>query len=188
MKISGHSAQVAFGVAVVITLACLGAPPTLAGTTGSPGPLACSPSSPIYSVSAPAPVWWSAGQPYQTYGASGITIQIDITTGHTWSGTIGGSGSFDISDIVTNAKASVNASITYTTESTITKNGKYTVPSQWAWGWLAFGSSEYNINWTEYVRDSSCSLVTMASGTGHLPVVNTGFNDGEGMSPAGMFG
>lgn len=150
-------------------------------------PFGCAPSDPIYAVSAPAPSWWASGPSKSTFGPSGVRITVSVTSGYSYSGSIGGSGSFDISAIVAKAQATISAAISYTNSTSVSQSASYVVPSDWAWGWLAYGSAEYNISWTEYLRRESCSLVEVASGSGHLPTRFSGFNKGEGIGPSGTF-
>jgi len=74
-------------------------------------------------------------------------LTVSVTNGSSYSGSIGGSGSFDVSAIVAKAKATIDASIAYNNSTSVTQSASYVVPSDWAWGWLAYGSVEYNISW-----------------------------------------
>jgi hypothetical protein len=109
------------------------------------------------------------------------------TNGYSYSGSIGGIGSFDVRAIVKRAQATINASIAYSDSTSVTQSASYVVSSDRALGWLAHGSAEYNISWQKYLRRESCSLVEVASGRGHLPTRFFGFNKYEGLGPAGTF-
>lgn len=167
----------------------------LAGTTGAPPPSAapsnpgvtpqCGLGAPFYSVGNATPAFTAAGTRYEFTGSPGTPLSVSMQRGTSWSGTVGGSGQFDISAIVASAKATVSGSITYTTDSSATLTvGPWTVPTnQSRWGWVAIGSTQYRMNWYKYVQLSTCAFEKLGSGIASLPTVYPAGNHGLGTPP-----
>jgi len=105
------------------------------------------------------------------YGQPGVTLSISAASGTTFSGTVGGSGSFSIDAIVADAKIGVDSSITKSKTTTVTLGGSWTVPSNQSLGWLALGSQGYKMNWSMGHYSGTCVWSQTGSGTALLPAL-----------------
>lgn len=113
------------------------------------------------------------GDPSKTvYGASGVTLTLSVASGHTWTGTIGGSIKGEVSAIVAGAEASINASISYAKTTTVTLGGSWTVPANMADGWLALGSKGYSFHWEYGSTNGACKWIVSRSGNAKLPAMS----------------
>lgn len=170
-----------FAVVVAVGASVLFGPRAWA-TTATP---LCGQGETIYSVGSATPRFTAASPLYEFVGPPGTPLTVSMTQGHSWSGTIGGSGEFDISAIVASAKATVSASLTYTTDaSTTLKVGPWTVPTdQSRWGWVAIGSVQYTMPWYEYTQLPRCTFEEVASGTASLPTNYPAGSIGFGTPP-----
>jgi hypothetical protein len=129
----------------------------------------------IYSVGSAQPKFIPDPDKIAT-GRSGVTLKIDVATGTTWTGTVGGSGSFDVSAIIASAQASVDASISYSRTTTTDMSGSWTVPSNQSWGWLALGAMGYTMDWYKYAQLDSCKYDLEGSGVAQLPARSPAFD------------
>lgn len=151
--------------AAILPFLCLGiASPAEAGTST---PMGC-PLEYSYSYSGVA----STAIAHQTvYGASGVTLSISETSGTTITGTVGGSGTVDVNAIVAGATAQVNASISLSKTSTVTRGGSWTVPSNQSTGWLADGAQANSMNWQYWRQNGNCTSTVVGSGSAKLPTL-----------------
>lgn len=155
-------------LAVGATALLLGAlAPAAAAATEHPN--ACPPDN-TYSVSGAAGAFVPDNSK-KVYGASGVNLQISVDSGHSWSGTIGGSVGGDVNFIVAEADTSVNASITYTKTTTAHMGGSWTVPSNQSSGWLALGSKGFTMHWQYAGYTGGCAWRVIRSGSASLPAL-----------------
>jgi len=158
---------------------------TVAGAPVASATPLCGQGAPFYSVGNATARFTAASTSYEFVGSPGTPLSVSMSSGHSWAGSVGGSGTFDISAIVASAQASVNASVTYTTDASTTVTvGPWTVPTdQSAWGWVAIGSMQYTMPWYKYVQLSTCAFDQLGSGRASLPTVYVAGDHGLGPPP-----
>jgi hypothetical protein len=106
----------------------------------------------------------------KVYGDSGVTLSLSVASGHTWTGSVSGTGEVDESAVVIAAKESVSASISYAKTTTVTLGGSWTVPASQSQGWFALGSQGFQMSWKRTRTKGDCSgEQTLGSGTAKLP-------------------
>ena len=102
----------------------------------------------------------------------GVTGSITVSSGHSWSGTIGGSLETSVSAFIASAKTTVSASVTYTRTTDVAYGGSWTNTTSSA-KWLAFGSSGKSFRWQYGHTTPTCGWTTTSSGSAQLSVNST---------------
>jgi hypothetical protein len=112
----------------------------------------------------------------KVYGATGVTLSLSVAAGTSWTGSVGGSVSGDISLIVAAAQMSVNGSISYSKSTTVNLGGSWTVPANQQSGWLALGSQGYSMHWQLAGYTATCAYRIIRQGGATLPALTPFIN------------
>ena len=105
------------------------------------------------------------------YGQSGVLLNLTSTVSSTVTGTIGGSGTYTASAVVSSAAVTVSTSISKAKTYSIAVGGSWRVPATQANGWLADGAQGRKMSWRNLRQNGNCTFTTLASGTANLPTL-----------------
>lgn len=138
---------------VPLMISALAAPSAYA--TGSSAQVCTDIGSVDYSIST-SPTY--LGDPdTRTYGQSGGTLSIDVSSSVTTTGTITGTTTAEAGAIFAKASASVGVSIELSKTSTVTRSYRWTVPSTQSVGWVEAGHHSYRISYNKHQIVAPCT-------------------------------
>jgi hypothetical protein len=125
----------------------------------------CSGSNYVYkTVVTSGPTFTQATQPNSSVtGGPGVTLSISTSTNFTVTGTVSTSATATAGVILAQASVTAGVSLAVSKSGTTTNSGAWTVPSNYQVGRLAIGSYKYSGTVTQYLENSSCTLIQQGS-------------------------
>lgn len=146
---------------------------TALGATVSPASAGCVPSD-TYSILSHAGYFMWDGHTYYKDGPGG-TMNVSVESSSTISNSVTATGSYSVSDIISEIKIEVSSN---TTSSTTTTTGHAYSRNVTAgrYGNLKYGSWGNRVHWARYERTPQCTTVTLASGWINAPTTAVGWD------------